>query len=57
MNCNTFLADRYLKCKCYHCHEIANGDQCDYCGNLLEIDKLTELWCSICKNQPLLKSH
>jgi methionyl-tRNA synthetase len=36
-----FLPDRYVEGTCYFCfHEGARSDQCDYCGNVLEPEKL-----------------
>lgn len=29
------LQDRFIEGECPHCHQIARGDQCDFCGNLL----------------------
>lgn len=38
---NRFLPDRYVEGECYICHyESARGDQCDNCGNLMEVTKL-----------------
>lgn len=55
--CNLFLADRYLQGYCYsdrcaNLRNIANGDQCDVCGNLLDQFKFSEYWCSICHEKP-----
>jgi methionyl-tRNA synthetase len=55
--CDIFLADRYLQGNCYYpecntkpnCFNITNGDQCDSCGNLIDISKLTAAWCNLCK--------
>jgi len=54
-NCDIHLADRYIIAKCYHkgCDGIANGDQCDKCGNLIEGDKIKEIWCSLCNKIPI----
>ncbi|CAH6421533.1 Methionyl-tRNA synthetase [uncultured virus] len=40
---NMFLADRFIIGTCPNCHyEQAKGDQCDYCGNLLDALDLLE---------------
>lgn len=37
----TFLADRFIKGTCPHCHfDDAKGDQCDKCGKLLDAGQL-----------------
>lgn len=54
--CSMFLADRYLKGKCYKCGEIANGDQCDGCANLLDPLLFEECWCLNCGTKPIIKS-
>ena len=55
VKCDMFLADRYLKVKCYYsgCGGIANGDQCDLCQNMLDTSLITECWCSICGSIPI----
>jgi methionyl-tRNA synthetase len=68
-SCNMFLADRYIKGNCYHnvCIElekrtkiksITNGDQCDTCGNLIDVDKLKDFWCGQCNSniKPIIKT-
>lgn len=59
--CNLYLADRYLHGLCYHkeCKDlktICNGDQCDKCGNLIDVEKLVEYWCGVCKSKPIKKT-
>lgn len=59
-NCNKFLADRYLKGTCYHdeCinkNNITNGDQCDSCQKMIDVEKLINPFCYICKTTPYLK--
>lgn len=40
---NRFLPDRYVEGTCYICgYASARGDQCDNCGNLMEVTKLIE---------------
>ena len=56
VTCDMFLADRYLKGKCYKCNEIANGDQCDSCGNLLDALLFEDCWCINCETKPTIKS-
>lgn len=48
-NCNSFLADRFVLGKCPKCGKEARGDQCDFCGAVLEADNLTEPVCAVCK--------
>jgi methionyl-tRNA synthetase len=55
--CNLVLADRYIKGLCYNskCSKdniIANGDQCDNCGDLMDVSKFTKYWCSVCNSIP-----
>jgi methionyl-tRNA synthetase len=38
---NRFLPDRYVEGTCYLCgYDSARGDQCDNCGNLMDVTKL-----------------
>ncbi|MGV2435436.1 MAG UNVERIFIED_CONTAM: methionine--tRNA ligase [Anaerolineae bacterium] len=38
---NRFLPDRYVEGECYLCgYDTARGDQCDNCGNLMDVTKL-----------------
>lgn len=38
-----FLPDRYVEGTCYICgYESARGDQCDNCGNLMDVTKLID---------------
>ena len=58
--CDKFLADRYLKGTCYHMDcsgksSITNGDQCDSCQKLIDVEQLINPYCYICKTQPFLK--
>ncbi len=51
--CKMFLADRYLKGSCYtpECMAnkiITNGDQCDKCNILIDVEQLINPYCSIC---------
>lgn len=51
-----FLADRYVEGRCPKCNKDARGDQCDYCGHVLESPKeLIESYCAICRNKPVFK--
>lgn len=54
-SCNTFLADRYIEGTCPHCNQIARGDQCDYCGALLDPENLIDPVCKTCGCTPVLK--
>ena len=52
-NCQRFLPDRYVEGECPICHFInARGDQCDECGNLINVSQLLNLRCKICKELP-----
>lgn len=56
--CNIFLADRYVKGTCYHpeCNgkeSIANGDQCDICQKMIDVNLLVNPFCNICKEKPV----
>ncbi|MCQ6561382.1 methionine--tRNA ligase [Paenibacillus mendelii] len=48
-----FLPDRYVEGKCPVCGNRARGDQCDYCGNLLDPADLAEKICKLCGNAPV----
>lgn len=59
--CDKFLADRYLKGTCYHLeclnkNSITNGDQCDSCQKLIDVERLINPYCYICKTTPYLKN-
>ena len=59
-HCKMFLADRYIKGTCYHteCLDkniIANGDQCDICQKMIDVNKLINPFCYVCKNIPVPK--
>ncbi|ARF09753.1 methionyl-tRNA synthetase [Indivirus ILV1] len=58
--CEKFLADRYLKGICYHLdcngkNNITNGDQCDSCQKMIDVEKLINPYCYMCKTTPYLK--
>ncbi len=55
-SCERFLADRFVKGECPHCHYTdAKGDQCDNCGKLLEPQELISPQCSVCQSEPQMK--
>lgn len=55
--CRGFLADRYIRGNCPHCHGVnARGDQCEDCGKLLEPADLLEVRCGTCGETPSRKS-
>lgn len=54
-NCKQFLPDRYVEGICSVCGEIARGDQCDSCSNLIDSLDLKEKRCKICGNKPVVK--
>ncbi|MCM1049085.1 MAG: methionine--tRNA ligase [Clostridiales bacterium] len=47
-NCKTFLADRFVLGKCPKCENDTRGDQCDFCGTVLEPETLIEPICAVC---------
>lgn len=55
VDCDLFLADRYVKGVCYHCNSESNGDQCDNCNNLVDANKLINSKCTLCGQHPILK--
>lgn len=55
--CNRFLCDRFIYAECYHtnCKGIVKGDECGDCCKLIDMNKLTKKWCSICNSVPIKK--
>lgn len=52
-NCKRFLPDRYIEGECPVCHfSSARGDQCDNCGNLMEVKNLIHPKCKTCGQAP-----
>lgn len=49
--CQTFLADRFVVGRCPKCGSDTRGDQCDFCGTVLEPESLLEPTCALCGNQ------
>ncbi len=47
-SCDTFLADRFVLGKCPKCGKDARGDQCDFCGMVLEPETLVQPVCAVC---------
>lgn len=54
--CNTFLADRFVTGKCPKCGNDTRGDQCDFCGTVLEPEGLVEPVCVVCGNRISFKN-
>ena len=57
LECNKFLADRYVYGFCYHSQcsgkDIkTKGDQCDSCRNLIDAYKLKDPICKMCHGTP-----
>jgi len=49
LDCQKFLADRYVEGICPHCgYPHARGDQCDNCGRTLDPVELIDPHCKIC---------
>jgi methionyl-tRNA synthetase len=58
--CDIYLADRYVKGICYHpkcvgLTSICSGDQCDVCGNLIDMMKIIRPWCLQCHTLPIAR--
>lgn len=55
--CDRFVCDRFIHGVCYteNCNGIVKGDECDSCSKMLDIEKITKKWCSICKTTPIKK--
>lgn len=55
--CKRYVSDRYIFGKCYisGCSGITKGDQCEKCCHLIDINKLTEKYCSVCNSIPVSK--
>jgi len=53
--CQRFLADRFIEGICPFCKKLARGDQCDYCGQVLDPKNLINPYCRICGSSPILK--
>lgn len=58
LDCNNFLADRYVKGICPTCqYNNAKGDQCDQCGKLINaIDLISPLCVSNPRHKVIIKS-
>ncbi|MBI5332180.1 MAG: methionine--tRNA ligase [Candidatus Aenigmarchaeota archaeon] len=57
-NCERFLADRYIEGTCPKCSKDARGDQCEYCGRLMDPNELINPRCKICaKNDIIFKKE
>lgn len=53
LECNTFLADRFVRGTCPHCgFEDAGGDQCDNCDKLLNPEELKNPKCKVDGSTP-----
>ncbi len=58
--CQMFLPDRYVRGQCYHSecqgkNITTNGDQCDICRKLIDVNKLIYPYCYICRSIPCIK--
>lgn len=47
-NCNRFLPDRMVKGRCPQCGKAARGDQCEFCGSVLDSHEVSEAVCAVC---------
>lgn len=52
-SCNQFLPDRFIIGTCPMCGKEAKGDQCEYCGNLLDDLNLENKKCILCGQTPI----
>lgn len=51
-----FLADRYIKGECPHCHDVgAYGDQCEHCGTALSPLELINPTSTLSGSKPVIK--
>lgn len=55
VKCEQFLPDRFIEGICPHCGNVARGDQCDFCSNLLEPLELKNKICKLCGSEPIVK--
>lgn len=58
VNCDRFLADRFVEGTCPHpgCgYEDARGDQCDGCGKLVNAVELIRPRCKVCNTAPVVR--
>ena len=55
-DCHQFLPDRFVEGICPHCGNIARGDQCEYCSELLDPLELNNKKCKICGGTPTVKT-
>jgi methionyl-tRNA synthetase len=51
-HCKQFLPDRYVEGICPHCGNVARGDQCDFCSELLDPIELKNKKCKLCGDEP-----
>lgn len=56
-NCERFLPDRFVVGICPKCGEKARGDNCDFCGQVLEPEDLNEPKCLLCGETPERKDN
>lgn len=49
--CYKSLTDRLITGICPNCKEITRGDQCDACGEILEVDSILEPKCADCGSE------
>ena len=53
-NDDLFLADRFIVGTCPHCkYEKAKGDQCESCGQLLDVKLLENVKCALCNQKKI----
>lgn len=50
-----FLPDRYVEGNCPSCGEKTRGDQCDFCGSVLDSLELLNRKCKICGHPPTVR--
>ena len=56
VNCEKFLADRYVYGTCPYCeHENARGDECGKCGKWLDPLEIIDPKCKVCGKEPETK--
>ena len=55
--CNTFLSDREIVGTCSHCGGKSTGDQCEECGDSLNISEVLDKHCKTCGSKTVMKNN
>ncbi|PKM91943.1 MAG: methionine--tRNA ligase, partial [Euryarchaeota archaeon HGW-Euryarchaeota-1] len=54
-DCRLYLADRWVEGECAHCGGLARGDQCDDCGQVVEIKEILNPTCIHCGGKSVIR--